>query len=48
MNSPMHKSTKSGFTLLELLIVVGIIATLSVATVVVINPSEALKKSRDT
>jgi len=44
----MHKSTKSGFTLLELLIVVGIIATLSVATVVVINPSEALKKSRDT
>jgi len=44
----MFKSTKSGFTLLELLIVVGIIATLSVALVVVINPAEALKKTRDT
>ena len=37
----------SGFTLLELLIVIGIIAILSVALVLVINPSEVLKKGRD-
>lgn len=36
-----------GFTLLELLIVVSIIAILSVALVLVLNPAEALKKSRD-
>lgn len=38
---------KDGFTLLELLIVVSIIAILSVALVLVLNPAEALKKSRD-
>jgi len=43
----MHKSTKSGFTLLELLIVVGIIATLSTVSVIVLNPSEVIAKSRD-
>lgn len=37
----------SGFTLLELLIVVSIIAILSVALVLVLNPAEALRKSRD-
>ncbi|MBI5798914.1 MAG: type II secretion system protein [Candidatus Yonathbacteria bacterium] len=36
-----------GFTLLELLIVVSIIAILSVALVLVLNPAETLKKSRD-
>lgn len=36
-----------GFTLLELLIVISIIAVLSVALVLVLNPAEALKKSRD-
>ena len=36
-----------GFTLLELLIVIAIIAILSVALVIVLNPSEAIKKSRD-
>ncbi len=41
-------NSNKGFTLLELLIVVGIIATLSVASVIVLNPAEALKKSRDT
>ncbi|OGZ19555.1 MAG: hypothetical protein A2494_01385 [Candidatus Lloydbacteria bacterium RIFOXYC12_FULL_46_25] len=39
--------TKGGFTLLELLIVVSIIAILSVALVLVLNPAETLKKSRD-
>jgi prepilin-type N-terminal cleavage/methylation domain-containing protein len=37
-----------GFTLLELLIVITIIAILSVALVFVLNPSETLQKSRDT
>lgn len=37
----------AGFTLLELLIVISIIAILSVALVLVLNPAEALKKSRD-
>lgn len=38
---------EKGFTLLELLIVISIIAILSVALVLVLNPAEALKKSRD-
>lgn len=38
---------ESGFTLLELLIVISIIAILSVALVLVLNPAEALRKSRD-
>ncbi len=36
-----------GFTLLELLIVIAIIAILSVALIITINPAETLKKSRD-
>lgn len=36
-----------GFTLLELLIVISIIAILSVALILTINPAETLKKSRD-
>lgn len=38
---------KTGFTLLELLIVIAIIAILSVILIIVINPAETLKKSRD-
>ena len=36
-----------GFTLLELLIVIGILGVLSVALVFVLNPAESLKKARD-
>lgn len=36
-----------GFTLLELLIVIAIIAILSVILILVLNPAETLKKSRD-
>jgi len=43
----MKKERAGGFTLLELLIVISIIAILSVALVLVLNPAEALKKSRD-
>jgi len=42
-----NSRNQKGFTLLELLIVIGIIAILSVALVFVLNPSEALKKGRD-
>lgn len=41
------KHKKTGFTLLELLIVIAIIAILSVILIIVINPAETLKKSRD-
>lgn len=39
---------KKGFTLLELLIVITILAVLSVAVIVIINPAETIKKARDT
>ena len=42
-----EEKKEGGFTLLELLIVISIIAILSVALVLVLNPAEALKKSRD-
>lgn len=41
------KKNKRGFTLLELLIVIGIIAILSVILVIVLNPAETLRKARD-
>ncbi len=43
----MAEKRKDGFTLLELLIVISIIAILSVALVLVLDPAETLKKSRD-
>ena len=38
---------KRGFTLLELLIVIGILAVLATTTVLVINPVQLLKRARD-
>jgi len=38
---------KKGFTLLELLIVIGILAILSTTMVLVINPAELMKRARD-
>ncbi len=40
--------SQKGFTLIELLIVIGILAILSTAMVLVINPAELLRRSRDT
>ena len=41
------KSSKKGFTLLELLIVIGILAVLSTAVVLVLNPAQLLAEARD-
>jgi prepilin-type N-terminal cleavage/methylation domain-containing protein len=46
-NMFISNRARRGFTLLELLIVITIIAILSVSLVLVINPAETLKKSRD-
>ncbi len=43
----LKNSPKKGFTLLELLIVIAIITILVATVLIVINPSELLKKSRD-
>jgi prepilin-type N-terminal cleavage/methylation domain-containing protein len=40
-------SLKKGFTLVELLIVIAILAVLATATVVVLNPAELLAQARD-
>ncbi|MDO8604632.1 MAG: type II secretion system protein [bacterium] len=48
MNMKKGAGHAKGFTLLELLIVISIIAILSVALVLILNPAETLKKSRDT
>jgi len=48
-NINLHKNViQSGFTLLELIIVIGILGILSVSLVIVLNPAEVIKKSRDT
>ena len=43
----MKYNHKKGFTLIELLVVIAIIAILAVAVVLVLNPAELLRQSRD-
>lgn len=40
-------SLKKGFTLIEILVVVGILAVLATAVILVLNPADYLKQSRD-
>lgn len=46
MQKAKHQASR-GFTLLELIIVIAILAILSVAVVLVINPAETLARARD-
>jgi type II secretory pathway pseudopilin PulG len=43
----MHLSDTKSFTLVELLVAIGILAILTAAVVIVLNPAELLKQSRD-
>ncbi|MEK7195865.1 MAG: type II secretion system protein [Patescibacteria group bacterium] len=47
MQTTSNKMQKKGFTLVELLIVVAILAVLSTATVLILNPAQILQESRD-
>lgn len=42
-----NRAARSSFTLIELLIVIAIVAILSVVAILVLNPAELLKQSRD-
>jgi type IV pilus assembly protein PilA len=44
----MSKTNNKGFTLIEILIVVGIIAVLATVVLVAVNPSRQFKLARDT
>jgi type II secretory pathway pseudopilin PulG len=47
MRLPYSYRSKDSFTLVELLVVIGILAILTAAVVIVLNPAELLKQSRD-
>ena len=43
----MNLKSKHGFTLVEMLIVIGVLAVLVTVVVTVLNPIEFMKKARD-
>lgn len=43
----MERSLSKGFTLVELLVVIALIAVLAVAVILTLNPAELLKQGRD-
>lgn len=42
------KSLFSGFTLVELIVIIGVVTVLATSLIVVLNPSEQIKKTNDT
>ena len=42
-----HQSPQKGFTLVELLVVIAVVAVLATATIVLLNPTEILRQTRD-
>src|SRR5260221_2028621 len=44
----VSRSKESGFTLIEILVVIGIIAVLAVIVLIAINPARQFKQARDT
>lgn len=46
--SPVTRKSLTGFTLLETLIVIAIVAVISAVLIFVLNPAESLRKARDT
>ena len=47
MKSSISKNSRAGFTLFELIVALGIIAGLSTAAVLTINPNQTFKQTRD-
>ena len=48
IQAPAFKKSGAGFTLIEILVVIGIIAVLAAAVIIAINPARQFAQARDT